>query len=210
MQGITAGLKTPADDFTVKNEQLLEAIRENVFIFSGFKTEKMLREASALLLDEEGNIRSKSDFIGKLLELDSTYNVHHLASEYEHAVASGQMISKWESFQDLKENFPNLMYSTAGDDRVRPSHVILDGAIRPIDDPFWNTNYPPNGWRCRCDVDATDQEVNNKGGSGGDHGKMFNHNVGKDGVVFPGSHPYFEASEATRKKVITVSKSAMK
>lgn len=34
----------------------------------------------------------------------------------------------------------------------RPHHVALDGVIRPADDTFWQTHYPPNGWGCKCRV----------------------------------------------------------
>ncbi len=41
-------------------------------------------------------------------------------------------------------------YVTAGDERVRPEHEALDGATLPKDHPFWQQNFPPNGWSCRC------------------------------------------------------------
>lgn len=44
------------------------------------------------------------------------------------------------------------MYSTVGDDRVRPEHAVLDGLVRPKDDPIWQTIWPPNGWNCRCQL----------------------------------------------------------
>lgn len=43
-------------------------------------------------------------------------------------------------------------YMTVGDDRVRPNHAACDGVILPKEDPFWQTHWPPNGWRCRCQV----------------------------------------------------------
>ena len=94
-------------------------LRENIFIFSGFKNENQLREASALLLDDSGQLRSYADFKNEVLQLDHKYNVQYLAVEYQHAVASSQMASKWLSWQDIKDDFPNLKYITAGDDRVR-------------------------------------------------------------------------------------------
>ena len=38
------------------------------------------------------------------------------------------------------------------DKRVRPSHAILHGKVYPADHDFWASNYPPNGFRCRCCV----------------------------------------------------------
>ena len=32
----------------------------------------------------------------------------------------------------------------------RPHHQALNGVVRPADDAFWQTHYPPNGWGCRC------------------------------------------------------------
>lgn len=43
-------------------------------------------------------------------------------------------------------------YVTVGDDRVRPSHAVLDGLRRPKDDPIWDRIMPPNGYNCRCSV----------------------------------------------------------
>ena len=40
------------------------------------------------------------------------------------------------------------------DTRVRATHRKLHGIIKHKDDPFWEKNYPPNGWRCRCFVQA--------------------------------------------------------
>lgn len=61
---------------------------------------------------------------------------------------------KWQENQDpaIQAILWGYKYVTVGDDRVRPEHVGLEGTMLPQNDPFWQTNYPPNGWACRCDA----------------------------------------------------------
>jgi SPP1 gp7 family putative phage head morphogenesis protein len=55
---------------------------------------------------------------------------------------------------DIDEILWGFKYVTVGDDRVRDTHIALDGVTLPKDDPFWQTNTPPNGWACRCTIIA--------------------------------------------------------
>lgn len=53
-----------------------------------------------------------------------------------------------------------LIYKTVGDERVRLTHRTLEGVCLPKGDAWWNTHYPPNGWRCRCKaIPATKAQV---------------------------------------------------
>jgi SPP1 gp7 family putative phage head morphogenesis protein len=45
---------------------------------------------------------------------------------------------------------PFVEYRTAGDNRVRPSHAVLDRVVFRQDDPEWTKYAPPNGFQCRC------------------------------------------------------------
>ncbi len=47
-----------------------------------------------------------------------------------------------------------LRYIALQDGLTRPSHLKMQGITLHRDDPFWSTNYPPNGWNCRCVVRA--------------------------------------------------------
>lgn len=66
------------------------------------------------------------------------------------AYAAGRMNAANDP--DIQEILWGFEYATAGDDRVRPEHAILDGVRRPKDDAFWSVNMPPNGYNCRCTV----------------------------------------------------------
>ncbi len=53
--------------------------------------------------------------------------------------------------QQREAGFGYLMYRHS--DSVahpRPQHVSWSGLVRPIDDPWWRSHYPPNGWGCQC------------------------------------------------------------
>lgn len=59
---------------------------------------------------------------------------------------------------------PYWQYRTAGDGRVRETHAAMDGKVYRADDPIWNVWYPPNGFRCRCQVvTLSERQVRQRG-----------------------------------------------
>jgi len=79
---------------------------------------------------------------------------HHLDNIFRTNVQSAYAHGIWTQQQENKANRPYLRYSSLTDSRVRPSHLALNNIVRHIDDSFWYTHYPPNGFQCRCGVDA--------------------------------------------------------
>ena len=70
----------------------------------------------------------------------------------------------WKRFQQNKERRPFLKYQAVRDDRTRDQHAAWHGVIRPVDDPFWQTHTPMNGWGCRCWlVSTTEREMKRRG-----------------------------------------------
>lgn len=173
---------------------MLSRMQSNTFFFAGAKTYQQLYDINQALYDENGNIKPFSKFrreiIAKVEGIDKTYNETWLETEYNHAIISSQQAAIWARAQDNTDMFPNLKYVTVGDERVRQSHKALDGIIRPINDPFWDTHYPPLDWNCRCTVEPTVE---------GEHGdepeiiipNQFKNNVGKTGELFY-KHPFYE------------------
>lgn len=77
-----------------------------------------------------------------------------MRTEYDTAVSTAIGASRYYEMQSMIETLPYWEYQSAGDKRVRDAHRKLNGMIFRADDNIWNTIYPPNGWKCRCEVVA--------------------------------------------------------
>ena len=72
---------------------------------------------------------------------------------------------RWERIEALKEDLPWLRYVATLDSRTRDDHRRWHGVILRVDDPWWQSHYPPNGWRCRCAVQQlSESEARRRGG----------------------------------------------
>jgi len=171
----------------------VQQLQKNLLFFSVGKSAEQLKAMNALLIDEKGKIRNWQSFRDEVLKMNKQYNLRYLQAEYQTAKSSAQMARKWQEAQKRKHLYPNLKYLTVHDSHVREQHDKLHGIVRHIDDPWWNTHYPPNGWRCRCSAQSTRDAVTPKDKI--PHvpvHKHFRHNVGKTGKIFDEKHTYFK------------------
>lgn len=177
-------------NYSDKDLKMIKNLRNNTYTFSAAKNAHELKLLTGAILDEKGNVRSFGEFKKAADAITKISRTEWLRAEYNLAVAGSQMASKWADYEpgDL------LRYSTAGDARVRDTHRALDGVTKPMEDTFWDTHFPPNGWNCRCDVDRVaygaitpDDKINSP-----DVPKLFQTNLGKNGLVFPENHPYYK------------------
>ncbi|MFW5837705.1 MAG: phage minor head protein [Desulfovibrionaceae bacterium] len=75
-----------------------------------------------------------------------------LRTIYETNMRTARAAGQWERIQRAKEALPYLLYSLGPSREHRPEHVGWHGVLLPVDDPWWTTHYPPNGWGCKCRV----------------------------------------------------------
>lgn len=178
--------------FGSSEHRLFIHMRHNVNVTAAFKNYHNTLEMASNLFDDQGKIRPFYSFVKAVKPIAEVYNKDYLQAEYQTAVASARMGSKW---QGLVSKGGMLQYKTQMDGRVRDEHRVLEGVTQPSKAPFWDVYYPPNGWRCRCFVRAVS-------GDGPiidpttlpDIKPMFRNNVGKTGKVFTDAHPYFEVN----------------
>lgn len=196
--------------------EMASALRENAFVFSGFKIHNELGEVTNAfkympeLTDDKGNIRPFHEIskeVDRILAdhsirgIDARYNHAYLRAEYNQAVQSAQMAAKYHDALSRKD-YINLQYRTANDERVRSEHRKLHGVTLPVDDPFWNDYTPPLGWNCRCTIaevlkddypvsDSTRATSTAERITSAPKDKIFRFNPAKENRVFPRQHPYF-------------------
>ena len=182
------------------SDTMRQRLERSNWVFSGMKTFHELNESFPSLLDENGDRKPFERFLNDVRAVDETYNGNYLRAEYNFIHASASMAAKWEQYQEDGDRY-YLQYRTAGDDRVRPEHAALEGVTLPMDDPFWEEYYPPNGWNCRCTVvqvrkskyPKTDHDEAMRLGelaTGQDTRGMFHFNPGKQQKAVPDYNPY--------------------
>ncbi|MBL4801993.1 MAG: minor capsid protein [Emcibacter sp.] len=71
---------------------------------------------------------------------------------YDTNLRMARAAGQWERIDRVKARRPYLAYNPVNDGRTRPLHKAWGTVVLPVDDPWWDTHYPPNGWRCRCGV----------------------------------------------------------
>lgn len=162
-------------------------LKQNIYRFSGAKTYQEIAKINYFL----NSTKSLPEFKKKVREINKEYNLQYAETEWINANRSGAMADKWQKIESQKDLYPNLQYKTVKDSRVRVEHQQLHDIIKPIDDAFWATWYPPNGHRCRCYVTQTDAKVT-PGTPKGNPTPGFHGNVGKTNMAFnEDEHPYF-------------------
>lgn len=131
-------------------------------------------------------------------------NPHRLDTIFRTNIQQAYQAGHYQRQKELVKERPYWRYVAVMDGRVRPAHAAMNGTILPADDPFWQTSYPPNGFRCRCTVVSLSQaEFEREGGKltrdaqpiadpGFDHapGATFDKNGAAPGTIVPGQRTW--------------------
>lgn len=145
-----------ATAFTVAKamrRDILEDIREAVdaAIAEGKTLDQFRRELQPVL--EEKGWWGKKRMIdpetgeNKLVQLGSP---RRLKTIYSVNMRTAYAAGRWERIDREKKAFPILVYRSVKDGRERPEHGAWHDTALPVDDPWWDTHYPPCDWECRC------------------------------------------------------------
>lgn len=111
---------------------------------------------------EEGSTlqQFRKDFDKIVAEHGWTYNGSRgwrSAVIYNTNLRMAHSAGRWAQIQRVKTRRPFLRYSAVLDSRTRPEHRDWHDTVLTVDDEFWRTHTPPNGWNCRCTIQSLSQ-----------------------------------------------------
>lgn len=183
-----SGIK-PGKDF-------LSQLGHSADVFSAFKTHSQQSAMVAALKDENGKLRSFSQFRKATEPITGKYNKAWLKTEYRTAISRAHHAANWQQYQDEKDVLPCLEWVESTAAVPGEDHRIFWGTIQPVDSPFWAQHSPGDRWNCQCSLEQTDKApthavTNNPDGD--------NPAPGLDGhpaepQLFAQSHPYYPKS----------------
>ena len=131
-----------------------DGAKRRAFFVSGLARRDLVQLVSDGMQAALEHGETLSDFRGRIAEAIaaegwSGYRVENIfRTNMQTAYAAG----RYKKMQAVKEDRPYWQYLAIMDRRTRPNHAVLHEKVYPADHGFWATNYPPNGFRCRCGV----------------------------------------------------------
>jgi SPP1 gp7 family putative phage head morphogenesis protein len=75
---------------------------------------------------------------------------------YQTNIRTAYAAGEFQQLQRLKTTLPYWRYRHGDSRKPREEHLAWDGLVLSADDPWWKTHFPPNGWGCRCYIQACD------------------------------------------------------
>lgn len=95
----------------------------------------------------------KNDNVDDDKETFKAYQKHlgrRLRTIYHTNLSSSYSAGQWQRIQETKEFLPYLQYMPSVSAKKRDNHTRYYGLLRPVDDPIWQSIFPPNGYGCKC------------------------------------------------------------
>lgn len=81
-----------------------------------------------------------------------------LRTIFDTNMRSAYAAGRWDAVQRTKAALPYLRYLPSVAENPRHEHRAWYNVVLPVDHPFWDEHYPPNGWGCKCDVQQLGEE----------------------------------------------------
>lgn len=155
-------LRNKVDVPTARWTDLWQEQHSVAFTVAGAQNEAMLKDFHAAVDNAIANGGTLEDFRKDFDNIVGQYGWDYNGSRdwrskviFDTNVSMAYSAGRWEQIQSVKDQRPYLLYRHLdGQAHPRPEHEDWDGTVLPVDDPWWQTHFPPNGWYCHCWVES--------------------------------------------------------
>lgn len=144
---------------TERWDQLMGAANAHAFTIAGATKADLLNDFYGSVLSAIENGESIGQFRKRFDKIVEGHGWQYKGKRgwrtrviYDNNLRSAKMAGRWQQIQRTKKARPYLVYVTVDDSKVRDQHRKWHYIALPVDDVFWDTHYPPNGYGCRCFV----------------------------------------------------------
>lgn len=131
-----------------------EGAKQRAFYVTGLARRDLVQLVSDGIEEALKNGETLADFKKRIVAAIQAQGWHDYRVEniFRTNMQTAYSAGRYKKMQAVKASRPYWQYIAVMDRRVRPSHAILHKKVYPADHEFWASNYPPNGFRCRCGV----------------------------------------------------------
>lgn len=135
----------------VMREDVLAAMRDEIAraLEEGLTYEQFRRliEQRLVSLGWWGKQPVRDPVTGRVVEVDVPSRLHRI---FETNMRTARAAGQWHRIERTRRTHPYLVYLLGPSREHRPEHVEWAGTVLPVDHPWWDTHFPPNGWGCKC------------------------------------------------------------
>ena len=135
-------------------KELAEGAKARAFYVTGLAQQDLVKLVSDGLEEALKNGETMQQFRERIKEAieNQGWKEYRVETIFRTNMQTAYSAGRYLKMQAVKKTRPYWQYMAVMDKRTRPSHAILNGVVYPADHEFWQSNYPPNGFRCRCGV----------------------------------------------------------
>ncbi len=167
------------------NNLLVAYLRQNIYAFSAAKSLKEMQVFNDLMIGDDGKIKPFTQFRNDVTKAGKVFNITHLKTDYDTALASTQIAQSFNEFAD--EDI--IEVRSTGAENVCPVCGGLNGFTRPKSATIWATLCPPFHPNCNCKLIP------------GVERNIKKHTDPKQMLKDAGVKPYFQSNPAISKVV---------
>lgn len=132
-------------DLLKDTHELIAKSLENGTSFNEFK-----KQLKPLLL-KKGWLGFDDSLTDKKAINEQNHQINRrLRTIYHTNLHTAYSAGQWERIQKTKEFLPYLQYMPSLSENARLEHKKYYNLVRPVDDPIWQSIYPPNNYGCKC------------------------------------------------------------